>query len=363
MNLETRKAIYKKLEEKRGNPLIVYAISSRPGVNGQLAGDVVNEMIEQINLIPDGTQEIDLFIKSTGGDGLAAWRIISILRAKATKINILIPDEALSAATILALGANKIVMGKYGCLGPIDPQITITKNDGSVENFAYEDLASFLNFSKNEVGLTEQEHIEKIFSKVCDQVNPMSLGFANRASSLAVEMGQKLLLTHMPESENIKAKEIATKLNKNFFSHGHVLFRDEAEKIGLKIEKPDDETESLMWQIRESFKEEMQIDNPFVPLSEYLNDPSGQIMLTNPPVISVPTNIDPNLVNQVIIGKLQQQLSTNGPDVVREIKVAALESTRRSAEFYIKLKIIVFRNIDLNFKVNVVNINQGWRQI
>lgn len=363
MNLATRIELYKKLEIKRGNPLIVYVISSRQGVNGQMASDVINEIIEQVDLIPDGTEEIDLLIKSTGGDGLAAWRIISLLRTKAKKINILIPDEALSAATILALGANKIVMGKYGCLGPIDPQITITKNDGSVEKFAYEDLASFLNFSKNEVGLTEQKHIEKIFSKVCDQINPMSLGFANRSSSLAVEIGQKLLLTHMSESEQTKAKEIATKLNKNFFNHGHTLFRDEAEKIGLKIEKPDNETEDIMWKIRESFKEEMLIDKPFVPLSEFLNDPIGQVLLNNPPALSIPTNIDPNIVNQMIIGNIQQQLKTNGPDVIREIKVAALESVRRSAEFFIKLKIIVFRNIDLNFKINVVNLDQGWKRV
>jgi len=47
------------------------------------------------------------------------------LRSKFTHIRIIIPYGAMSAATMLACGADELVMGKHSFLGPIDPQVIV----------------------------------------------------------------------------------------------------------------------------------------------------------------------------------------------------------------------------------------------
>ena len=90
---------------------------------GLMAPDSINELTDQIQAIDGEEHEaIDLLIESIGGDALTSWRLISLLRTSFKKVNVLVPHSAFSAATLLALGADEIVMGRYGCLGPIDPQ-------------------------------------------------------------------------------------------------------------------------------------------------------------------------------------------------------------------------------------------------
>lgn len=81
-----------------------------------MSRDTIEELIDQIELIPSSNKNIDLLIESNGGDGLAAWRLMSLLRGRFEKVSVLIPHSAYSAATMLALGGDEIIMGKYGTL-------------------------------------------------------------------------------------------------------------------------------------------------------------------------------------------------------------------------------------------------------
>src|SRR5690606_23447016 len=66
---------------------------------------------------------ISVLIESPGGDAAAAYRIARLLQAHCKWFKVIVPRFAKSAATILALGAEKIWMGRLGELGPIDAQI------------------------------------------------------------------------------------------------------------------------------------------------------------------------------------------------------------------------------------------------
>ena len=135
MGLTERAGLYRDIEEHRGRPLMVYVTSPRKGAEGGMAGDVIPEFIDQIQKLPADARELDLFIESNGGDALTAWRVMSLLRERVDKIYVLIPCSAFSAATLMALGGDEMILGKYGCLGPIDPQITAKKSDGSQQHF------------------------------------------------------------------------------------------------------------------------------------------------------------------------------------------------------------------------------------
>ena len=80
--ISNRKKLYEKLEHLRNNPLITYVTSIRAGVNAQMGGDSISEIIKQINLIPYDKKEIDFLIISNGGDPICSLRIINVLRKK-----------------------------------------------------------------------------------------------------------------------------------------------------------------------------------------------------------------------------------------------------------------------------------------
>lgn len=75
-------------------------------------------------------EKLDLIIHSPGGYAEAAEAIMNYLRTRYAHIRVIIPQAAMSAATMMALGADEIVMGNHSQLGPIDPQITIATPEG-----------------------------------------------------------------------------------------------------------------------------------------------------------------------------------------------------------------------------------------
>lgn len=71
----------------------------------------------------DSSRPLHLLLASPGGDGETAIRLVRSLQARCTELTVLLPDMAKSAATILCLGADRIVFGPGGDLGPVDPQM------------------------------------------------------------------------------------------------------------------------------------------------------------------------------------------------------------------------------------------------
>ncbi len=66
---------------------------------------------------------LDLMLHTGGGSAEATDAIVSYLRSKFDDIRIIIPQAAMSAGTMLACAANRLVMAKHSSIGPIDPQM------------------------------------------------------------------------------------------------------------------------------------------------------------------------------------------------------------------------------------------------
>lgn len=323
-----RQKLYKELEKKRGKPLITYVTSIRNGCSAQMAQDALPEIIRQINTIDSKNKEVDLLVLSNGGDPIVSWRIISLLREKFDKISVLIPYTAYSAATLLALGADEIIIHPYGNLGPIDPQININTPQG-IKTVGYEDIIKYVEFIRD-IGITDQELIQKSFEKLTTEISPTTIGFAKRSSQLGLTMGEKLLATHMND-EN-KTKVISETLNSKFYHHGYPLGRSEAKEIGLPIAESDSETEEIMWKICEDIMEDLEFSKTF--------DPEGLIQEK----ISHQPQPQPNKVNTIS----------------EDIKLAFIESLRLNC--YINNKIIANYTMlpDASLNINIMVKNGSW---
>jgi len=71
-------------------------------------------------------ENLDLVVHTFGGSGETAEKIVEMCRNHCQgEFRVVVPNMAKSAGTLIALGADRIVMGYCSELGPIDPQIPI----------------------------------------------------------------------------------------------------------------------------------------------------------------------------------------------------------------------------------------------
>ena len=119
--------LYKKLEEKLDSKLLVYITSDRRGFEANIAQDVIDLFINQLDSIGI-TKKISLYLYTRGGDTAAAWNIVNLLRQYCDNLQVVIPHKAHSAGTLISIGANSIIMTKQATLGPIDPSVNTPLN-------------------------------------------------------------------------------------------------------------------------------------------------------------------------------------------------------------------------------------------
>lgn len=335
MEFRQRAERYQQIEEYRERPLVAYATSTRTNVGGMLASDAVREFIDQIDAIGEGENELDILLHSTGGDALAAWKLMSLLRERFERLGVLVPYTAFSAATILALGADEIVMHPHASLGPTDPQIHID-HEGQQRRFSFEDVGAFLRFLSEEVNISEQAYLSSIVEHLFEVVDPVAVGRANRASELATDVGERLLKTHMTGAEEkAQAQTIARDLNKSFFAHGDAVSRSRARKLNLQIAEDDPQLEGMIWDAYQGIESHLKLREPFDPLQHFLQN-GGKAALQP----RAPLNLPPDAPQQVFEAAWQQAIQ----EVLQEMKQpptevefehvhAIVESARGSSQF------------------------------
>ena len=124
-----RRACYADIETIRERPVIVYAVKfpgAHPAAPISIDLNDVDGFTDLVGSIPDSEKKIDVILHSPGGSPEATERIVGLLRSRFDEVTFLIPHSAYSAATMLALSGNDIILHPSATLGPIDPQINGT---------------------------------------------------------------------------------------------------------------------------------------------------------------------------------------------------------------------------------------------
>lgn len=354
----TNQELCAKYSAETGRELIVYATTIRDGMPGKIAASVIPEFISQIEKIPKKEKKVDILVESNGGDPIVVWRLVNILRNRFEEFGVLVPYNAYSAATLLAMGANSVYIGNYGCLGPIDPQIEIREN-GQIKHFAYEDIMSYLEFTKEVVGLTEQEFIGKAYDHLLKKVEPAHIGFAKRSSSLALTFGTKLLMTHIDNEQ--EAKLIAEKLNKSFYNHSHSLDRKEIREMGLNVLEFDESVEDIIWEIHKNITKELDNEKKLDFRAEYIEENPELLgdLLTNKISSFDISTVNPQMQFQILKESFQDSIIVVQP-IQKEYRAALLHSERRNVYSKVKLAITLRKTLDFNIIPTIIEIESKW---
>ena len=184
-----------------------------------------------------------LMITSPGGDPNAAEKLCMMCRERFSEgFYVIVPDYAKSAATLIALGSDKILMGYLAELGPIDPQIQQAPIPGaSLPARAFIDGLEYIrNRVKNE------GDPPTMYYPMLTQIQPHVIAICESAIENSKATAEKLLKQYTLAKDPKQAECVASWLSdgKTYRPHGKVISYDEVKQVlKLNVEKLDPQTE------------------------------------------------------------------------------------------------------------------------
>jgi hypothetical protein len=150
-------------------------------------------------------QELDLIITSPGGSSEAAEAIMDYLRTRFTHIRAIVPIAAMSAATMIALACDEIVMGTHSQLGPIDPQFTIQTPEGPRSSPGQAILDQFEQAKKE----CKDPSQLPAWMPLLRALAPGLLAQCRHSQQLAEQFVSEELKAHMLSNDHGKAEQVA----------------------------------------------------------------------------------------------------------------------------------------------------------
>ena len=206
-------------------------------------------------------EHLTVLVDSPGGDADAAFHLVRALRRYTTNLEVVVTDWAKSAATLVALGADKILMGKDAELGPLDAQLRAPSGSAIplsalnafksleyLQRYALDtlNLAIILMLSKAKMDIPYAiqqalPFVSCIATPLYQQVEPRELGEARRYLSVAEEYGDRIMSRYgysgVPKQ---RIKDIVNRLVWQYPSHSFVIDFVEAKELRLNVEELDD---------------------------------------------------------------------------------------------------------------------------
>lgn len=263
--------IMQKIGHKRGSVVLSYITGDRENVSTRIAPDVVQVIYKHLEIIGKRPR-IDLFLYTRGGDVLTPWRLVNLFREYTEHFSVLVPFRAYSAGTLLCLGADEIVMGKMGELGPIDPSVINAFNPQDPTNPSarlpvnIEDVYSYMNLIAEKMGIYDESVMSRAFLLLAEKIHPLALGNVHRNWMLIRSLANKMLGLRKEKISDEKLFNIVDYLTEKFYAHNHMIPRREAiEELGLPVACASDDINTLLWLLYEDIAIELKLGEPFNP--------------------------------------------------------------------------------------------------
>lgn len=271
MARQHRLDLIRDISSRRNSALICYITGDRENINTRIAPDVTPIIYRHLEMIKH-CERLDLLIYTRGGDVLTPWRLVHLVREYAGEFAVLVPFRAYSAGTLICLGADEIVMGKMGELGPIDPSVVNAFNPQDPCNPSarvpvnIEDVYSYLALAREKAGLASESELARSFIMLAGRIHPLALGNVHRNYLLIRSLANKLLDLRKTRLRRENVQNIVDNLTEKLYAHNHMIPRREAvDDIGLPVTFPDQEMECLLWELYQDYARDLELHEPFNP--------------------------------------------------------------------------------------------------
>lgn len=238
-----REALFQELSDSLNADLFVFS-----GPIERPQASMFIDVVERVRR----RENVGLVICTYGGDADAAYIIARFLKNNYKTFTLYVFGYCKSAGTLIALGADEIVMSSRGELGPLDVQLLKTdelvfRGSGLDVGQAISSLSDqsfeifekhFLEIIKRGGGaITTKTAAEiasslavSLVSPITDQIDPLRVGEVERAIKIAYEYGNRL--SSNPEKVN--------SLIRDYPSHSFVIDYEEAKGLFGNVRRPKD---------------------------------------------------------------------------------------------------------------------------
>lgn len=221
-----RQELIKQIDEAEASHLICYV----GGPSSQIDRNDIIGFVDLLHNIPEN-EPVDLFLHTFGGDVDACEKLVRLIHANVveSRFRVVVPDVAKSAGTLMALGANEILMSDTSELGMIDPQFPMRDNQG---NEFWHSVIAYLD--------AHQEHAEALRVDPRDPVAMLRLdnfdakivrkfqGIRDRVRTFAEDLLKR---------NGLAASTISSELMSpsRWKTHGQPITHADAAQLGLPV--------------------------------------------------------------------------------------------------------------------------------
>ncbi|MFA5240494.1 MAG: hypothetical protein WC476_12415 [Phycisphaerae bacterium] len=244
--------LIREIEQLTKRRLLVYVSDFRKPNNDINPEDKIgfSDLTENVD-----EPDVDILINSAGGSAEVAESLVGIIRSKYNSVRFAVPNSAKSAATLLCLSGNQLLMDHRSELGPIDPQISYPTNDGRKQE-AVEDILE--GFEETKKFLAEQGPAAiPAYVPLLSKYTIGLLKGCENAKELSATLAEKWLAEYMfkdgddPDKPK-KVKEYFTS-RKHTHSHSRPILIDKCLELGMNVvDLRRDENKALaskLWQL------------------------------------------------------------------------------------------------------------------
>ncbi|MGJ7562313.1 SDH family Clp fold serine proteinase [Variovorax sp. GB1R11] len=243
-----RQSIIKKIMHLREREVVCYV----GGDSSQISRKDVMFLSDLLYNVPRGSS-VDLLLHTKGGDMDAAEKLSSMVRevVGTSDLTVVIPDYAKSSGTLIALGADQLMMSDSSELGPIDPQIVVEDPEGKRMASS---LISYLDAYDSHAKRLRQDPSDAVARLMLEKFDPTKLHQLQMARERVLRIAEKQLQEGMfrkPPLGNFtgiprKLIDVA-----HYASHGQMIGYRECKGLGLRVDyrAPGDELWDLFWQL------------------------------------------------------------------------------------------------------------------
>jgi hypothetical protein len=157
-------------------------------------------------------QNLHLMLVSPGGDGEVAVRLVRMAQARCAHMTVIVPDEAKSAATLLALGAHEILMGPTSDLGPVDPQFPV----GDFDLVSAKDMIAAVERALDDVA--QRPDTYPLHASLLADVGALKVEQARSALARTDDLVREALSSN-PDRGNDEVDELVQRLHEPLIGH------------------------------------------------------------------------------------------------------------------------------------------------
>ncbi len=223
-----RQTIIREIQQRTKRRLICYVSGGECAIDW----DDTMPFVDLLHNVPQD-RAVDLLLHTFGGNTDVAEKLMGMLRGHVggAELRVIVPDFAKSAGTLMALGADKVVMSDMSELGPIDPQILLGDKLQPVQNLldAYREHADALK--RDPENIAAQIMLGKL--------DPAILKLCEAAVDRARQAAEKLLRHGMFRNGGNYTRTAEELLDTGrWLSHSQMISWEDARdpQIGLMVE-------------------------------------------------------------------------------------------------------------------------------